>query len=209
MTSPQRSQNILVRSQVLKALTENISNLISAPQEPENHPRKHPFLLHRFLCTLDSSCLGYYTWEHSSYESSSSAQTHCMEQPKMTEELLLFREDWGSEQTGRSGPHHTHLKTLATLTTANQHTLKHHFHASVLLVDQKIFGLYQRWREKYNRVSYLFPVAPERKPTDHHQPKCCSPCPAWPYLFPANSAWFEKAVGSAQPGVAQLWAITV
>lgn len=211
MTSPQRSQNILVRSQVLKALTENISNLISAPQEPENHPRKHPFLLHCFLCTLDSSCLEYYTWEHSSYESSSSAQTHCMGQPKTTEELLLFREDWGSEQTGGSGPHHTHLKTLATLTTANQHTLKlkHHFHASVLLVDQKISGLYQRWREKYNRVSYLFPVVPERKPTDHHQPKCCSPYPAWPYLFPANSAWFEKAAESTQPGVAQLWAITV
>lgn len=185
MTSPQRSQNILVRSQVLKALTENISNLISAPQEPENHPRKHPFLLHCFLCALDSSCLGYYTWEHSSYESSSSAQTHCMGQPKTTEELLLFREDWGSEQTGSSGPHHTHLKTLATLTTTNQHTLKlkHHFHASVLLVDQKISGLYQRWIEKYNRVSYLFPEAPERNLLTITNPNAAPPPQPGPTYF--------------------------
>lgn len=197
MTSPQRSQNILVRSQVLKALTENISNLISAPQEPENHPRKHPFLLHCFLCTLDSSCLEYYTWEHSSYESSSSAQTHCMGQPKTTEELLLFREDWGSEQTGSSGPHHTHLKTLATLTTANQHTLKlkHHFHASVLLVDQKISGLYQRWREKYNTESLTFFLKLQRETYWPSPTQMLLPLPSLALLISSKFCLIWKSCG--------------
>ena len=120
-----------------------------------------------------------------------------MGQPKTTEELLLFREDWGSEQTGRSGPHHTHLKTLATLTTANQHTLKlkHHFNASVLLVDQKISGLYQRWREKYNTESLTFFLKLQRETYWPSPTQMLLPLPSLALLISSKFCLIWKSCG--------------
>lgn len=103
------------------------------------------------------------------------------------------------------------LPSQLTLTTTNQHTLKlkHHFHANILLTGQKITGLYQRQRENIAQSLLPSSCSSREKHANHLQPKHCSLCPAWPYWFPANSAWFEKPVRSSQPGVSQLWAITV